>query len=257
MLKLTHSVILHFYIIYMIPQIKKATNISIDFFMDLIFPKFCLGCGAENSYLCQSCSQTLKINHFPFCPMCKNGLVDFIRCSKHKPCATFCLSPFSYDNNLIKNLLHKYKYEFIKDIGYDLANFMIESINKSKLFSYSAIKLTGFLIVPVPLHKKRLVWRGFNQSEILARKISEKLNIEFAEALKRIKNTKPQIEMADEKQRQENIKDAFICENPLEIKNKIIILVDDMITTGATLEECAHVLKQNGAREVWALTVAK
>ena len=237
--------------------VKTAGEIN-GWFLDLIFPKFCFGCNVEGYYLCKNCSATLKIYHFPFCPICKNGTIGLAKCPKHKSYATFCLSPFSYNNNLIKNLIHKYKYEFVKDIGAELADFMIDSIKYSGLFSFSAFQFDNFLIVPVPLHRRRLTWRGFNQSEIIAKKIAEEFKIDFSNKnLVRILNTSPQIQMQDAKQREENIKNAFTCKNPKEIKNKIIILIDDIITTGATLEECARVLKKNGAKEVWAMTIAK
>lgn len=233
-----------------------------DSFFDLMFPKFCVGCKKEGAYLCRDCKDLLQIYHFPFCPMCKNKISNREKCSRHQSCkqsrVKLCLSPFSYDNILIKNLIHNFKYEFIKSIGPELAVFMTESIKKSALLNrQDAIPLNRILIIPVPLHRRRLAWRGFNQSEILAREIAKDLSLELFRGLKRIRNTKPQIDMPDREKRDENIKDAFVCEKPKKIKHKIVILIDDMITTGATIEECAKVLKKSGAKEVWALTVAK
>lgn len=273
-------------------QAKRFLGKTADWCLDLIFPKFCFGCQKEGAYLCADCKDNLQTNHFPFCPACKNKIIFPQKCSRG--CGSqikLAISPFSYDNFLIKDLIHNFKYNFVKSLGVDLGEFLIESIKNSPLEKAIAHRPENFIIVPVPLHRRRLAWRGFNQSEILAKEISGAFNIEFQNALKRIKNTKPQIEMASADERQENIKDAFALRSPKkflsfpfyllsfpwkresrfspnldprirgddrsEYKNKTVILVDDMITTGATLEECAKILKQTGAREIWALTIAK
>lgn len=242
--------------------LEAVTKITESFF-DLIFPKFCVGCKKEGLYVCADCKSRLQINYYPFCPVCKNKIPLNQKCPSHKTALKFCLSPFSYDNVLIKDLIHNFKYNFIKSIGPELSEFMIESIKNSNLLNrFPTNKLTGqqaneLIIIPVPLHKKRLAWRGFNQSEILAKKISKELNMDIFSGLKRVKNTPPQIDMTDKKQRQENIKNAFTCKKSNKLKYKIAILIDDMVTTGSTLEECARILKKNGAKEVWALTVAK
>ena len=241
----------------------ETVNKIAESFFDLIFPKFCIGCKKEGFYICQDCKSRLQINYYVFCHLCKNRIPADSRCPSHKTALKFCLSPFSYDNILVKNLIHDFKYHFIKSIGPELAKFMIQSLKNSKLLNHLSInklmcqQTSELIIVPVPLHKKRLIWRGFNQSEILAKKISKELQIDIFSGLKRVKNTLPQIDMADKEQRQENIKNAFLCEKSRKLKHKIVILIDDMVTTGATLEECAKTLKKNGAKEVWALTVAK
>lgn len=236
-------------------EIKIILSRSLDFILDLLFPKFCFGCKKEGLYICQDCARQIQINHYSFCPTCKNKTSHLQKCSFHKTYAKFFLSPFSYDNAMIKNLIHSFKYEFVKSIGPELARFMIQSLEKSNLSDHKPAN--ELIIIPVPLHKKRLAWRGFNQSEILAREISKNLGVRLSLDLKRGKHTKPQIEMADIKERAENIKGAFICEGSKRIKGKTAILIDDMITTGATIEECARILKKSGVKEVWALTVAK
>lgn len=238
-------------------NILEKINKLTELLFDLIFPKFCIGCKKEGFYICPDCKSRLQINYYPFCAHCKNKIPANQKYLHHKSMIKLCLSPFSYDNILIRDLIHNFKYNFIKSIGPELAEFQIEAIKKSSF--YNQIKNTpqDFLLTPVPLHKKRFAWRGFNQSEILAKKISKALGIDMFFELKKIKNTPPQIDMLDKERRQENIKNAFICDKPKKIKRKIVILIDDMITTGSTLEECAKVLKKNGAKEVWALTLAK
>lgn len=235
----------------------ETVNKIAESFFDLIFPKFCMGCKKEGLYICADCKSRLQINYYPFCPICKNKIPVNQKCPHHKTALKFCLSPFSYDDILIKDLIHNFKYNFIKSIGPELAEFQIEAIRKSSFYNQIKNSPQDFILVPVPLHKKRLAWRGFNQSEILSKNISKELGVDIFSELKRIKNTPPQIDMADKKQRQENIKNAFLCGKSNKLKYKIAILIDDMVTTGSTLEECTKVLKKNGAKEVWALTIAR
>jgi ComF family protein len=112
-------------------------------------------------------------------------------------------------------------------------------------------------IVPVPLHKRRLRWRGFNQSLLLAKGISSATGIEVDYfTLKRIRHTKPQTRLPLS-QRSENVKGAFQVIRPNFVKDRAILLVDDVFTSGATLMECARTLKANGARAVYALCAVR
>jgi len=109
--------------------------------------------------------------------------------------------------------------------------------------------------MPVPLSKKRLKWRGFNQAEIIANILADNFKLEIdAKNLKRIKNTKPQAKL-NERERRNNLADCFSWLGD-KLNGRNIILVDDVATTGSTLNECAKVLKQAGASEVWGLVVA-
>ncbi|MCJ7787036.1 ComF family protein, partial [Patescibacteria group bacterium] len=108
-----------------------------------------------------------------------------------------------------------------------------------------------FLLISVPLEKRKLKQRGFNQAEELAKELSKSLKISlFNDVLIKIKETLPQVELSG-KEREENIKDAFLCQNREKIQGKRILLVDDVYTTGSTMEEGARVLKIAGAKEVW------
>ena len=111
-------------------------------------------------------------------------------------------------------------------------------------------------MVPVPIYKSRQRKRGFNQAEVLARELSILSDIPYLNALARIKNTKSQTKLP-KKQRDETRKKPFTCTMQSEIKKKAVILIDDVCTTSATLEECAKVLKKAGAREVYALCATK
>ena len=117
-----------------------------------------------------------------------------------------------------------------------------------------------FLVVPVPLHWTRQNWRGYNQAEILAKIAAEVFDFEFTpNIVRRTRFTKPQTQLT-RKKRLKNIHGAFaLCDDLAKekIKGKSILLIDDVWTTGATLKECAKVLKRNGANKVWALTLTK
>lgn len=121
------------------------------------------------------------------------------------------------------------------------------------------------IIIPVPLHPRRLRWRGFNQAEILARHLSENIAPGLAlpfetDLLERKKYTDPQMKIKNSGERKRNIKNAFALTNsfdPQIIKNKRVLLVDDIATTGATLFECSKVLKNAGAKEVFGIVIAR
>lgn len=163
----------------------------------------------------------------------------------------------SYEDPVIKKLVHNFKYRFVRDISPLLAKLIC------KAFIRNDIALPDFL-VPVPLHPKRLRWRGFNQSFLLAAHISEELaplmEMEILNILERKKYNRPQAEIKNRQERLRNVRNIFAVgsgANPYAIKGKTILLIDDIATTGATLEECAKVLKLFGAKKVFAAVVAR
>ena len=112
------------------------------------------------------------------------------------------------------------------------------------------------MIIPVPLHRRRLRWRGFNQAELLAAALDLQIPLEPA-ILKRKRYTKPQVSMRDRRARKENLRDAFVVTDARAVRGKTILLVDDVITTGSTLAYCAAALKHAGAQHVYCLVVAR
>ena len=159
------------------------------------------------------------------------------------------------------------KYYFVKDIAVILGNYLSKFLqNKIQERSFlnnifnkqdsDIFNKQDILIIPVPLYSRRLRWRGFNQAEEMAKIVAKNSNYEIDNnSLVRTKNKKAQAKL-DEKQRRKNIENCFSW-NGENLKNKNIILLDDVVTTGATLDECAKVLKQNGAHRVWGLVIAK
>ena len=215
-----------------------------DWILDLLFPVQCLGCGREKNFICPDC--LLKIPHnYP------------IIYPKNSPLLGLLIVG-SYKDPLLKSAIHKYKYNFIKDLTKPLAGLMIKKLNDCPWF-----KENNTLLIPVPLHKKRLRWRGFNQSELLCLEISKSLNIPLINNfLVRTKHNLAQVKIKNTEQRKINVKNTFQINSQNQsasrrIKNKIIILVDDVLTTGATLKECAKTLKKSGAKEIWGLVLAR
>lgn len=210
---------------------------ALKFAVDIVFPVRCIGCGAYDMYLCPSCLARVRIKN-------DSDMVGKVQ----------VFSATDYGDGLIQKLLKIFKYSFVKDLAGPLSEIVrvyIDNLPGSLgLFAGNPI------LVPIPLHKRRLNWRGFNQSENLAQKISGIYGFElYPSVLTRTKNSKPQADIESRDDRLGNIAGIFKCEEDLKGRN--IILVDDICTTGATINECAKVLAANGAGKIRALVVAR
>jgi ComF family protein len=231
-----------------------------EIILDTLFPITCLSCGKEHIWLCENCLQKIIPLSFQQCPLCEKQITsDGILCSKCKPLSALdgLLVATHYRENGIDRLIHFYKYKFIQDLSFPLGKIA------TRTFSRSTLPLPD-LILPVPLHSKRLRWRGFNQSQLLAEYIGKNLTAGFEipvpdTLLIRKKHTSPQMKIKTYQQRLSNLHNAFAIdpEKRSSIQGKTILLVDDVATTGATLFECAKVLKQNGAKKVFAIVLAR
>ncbi len=160
---------------------------------------------------------------------------------------------------IVKKLIYNFKYKpFLSDLNETLAELFYESIIQQEQFVRTIDQLNNdtIVLVTIPLHSKRLRLRGYNHAQLLAKGLSEKLNLPLIEILQRTKETKSQFGLKL-KDRKENLKDAFILNTKYKILNTNIFLVDDILTTGSTLLEAARILKKNGAGRVWGLTLAR
>jgi len=118
--------------------------------------------------------------------------------------------------------------------------------------------IPGEVLIPVPLHRRRLRERGYNQSSLLARELASIVGLPIVEnVLCRVKDSLPQVKAASVDARHQNVKGAFICQSDGRIKGKSVLVIDDVCTSGATLEACAAALKIAGATSVWGLTFAR
>ena len=222
--------------------------------LDLLFPKFCVSCRKEGSFLCEPCTKSF-VFLAPSCFVCKKRDLSGKTCPE---CLTKTrirkfFAPFLYKNDVIRNAIHLYKYEGAKEFGDIFGGFIAEMLD-----FYEFGPRQNMIFVPIPLHRSRERERGFNQSEIIAEFLARRFGVALGtHALCRIKNTFPQIEMADDDRRRNNIANAFKVVIPEAIRKKTVILVDDVSTSGATLEETARVLKEAEAKSVWAAVIAR
>jgi predicted amidophosphoribosyltransferase len=256
-------------------------------FLDLVFPIECLSCGRGGAWLCPSCFSKIKSKESQFCLSCKQKSRFGRFCRNCYPDYNLrgVLIAADYDNELVAKLIKNLKYRFVGDLSKDLGRFLIlflldlfpllarlrasgfrdqplvadlETCSRPPLVNIPRIfsNFSKALIVPIPLHPRRKRWRGFNQAELIARRLADYFGAEISvDELLRIKYTKPQTKLSEEKRRS-NIKNCFAWRAG-GLAGRNIILVDDVATTGSTLNEAARVLKENGAGEIWGLVVAK
>ena len=155
-----------------------------------------------------------------------------------------------YADPLIKNLVHGLKYDSLRSLAPVLGELLVEYFAKFKI-----VLPPGAVLVPIPLHHSRKRSRGFNQSELLVLYLSDRLKLQKeTKILWKIRKTKPQTELSAQ-DRRSNLTDVFTVTD-VNLVKKTILLLDDVKTTGATLEEAAKTLKKAGARQVWAITIA-
>ncbi len=243
------------YKLQVIKTIKNHAKIWRDFIFDLIFPIQCLGCNCEGQWLCQNCRKKLELLRSQTCFFCfrESKLGNTCRQCQKEHFIDGIISLGFYNDQLLSRLIKYLKYYFIKDIAIILGNITINfwQINILKF----PLPLSKTYIIPVPLHQQRLRWRGFNQSELLAQILASYLNRPLNTDLIRIKRRQPQVKLCKEK-RLKNIKNCFVWKSNNQAP-PYILLIDDVATSGATLDECARILKQNGAKKVWALVLAR
>lgn len=163
-----------------------------------------------------------------------------------------------YKIPLVQNALKLMKYQFIADIALSLSILLNRFIRSLTKHESQDVFSDNPLVVPVPLHPRRLRWRGFNQSELLASSLARHFLLRSdVSALIRNHQTTPQADIREREQRLDNVNNVFFCARPDDIRGRTILLIDDVCTTGATLNECARVLKASGAKKVVALVVAR
>jgi len=233
-----------------------------DDILDLVYPQSCSICrkplGRGEKDVCEGCWKTLAILPAPFCPYCKSfledeGTVFEHRCvylSKPEDRKIFTARSLGTFDDYYQKLIHRFKYDKKIPLGKRLAQSLGQIVAQDEDFA------SCDLVIPVPLHRARHRERGFNQSEILAEGVSQAINLPLVkDILKRKKNTKDQTYL-NAQQRTENVRDAFMVIQPERINERDVILVDDVITTGATLNECARMLQKAGAKRIFAVTLA-
>ncbi len=231
-----------------------------NWLLDLIFPIRCVGCGQFGHYLCQKCLNQIPLKPSFECVGCKQHVSLGHTCylCRKENCLDQLLISADFKNTLIERTIKIFKFKFVAELSIPLSVLMkkyirqLQKRNKFNIFSDNPI------LIPVPIHKLRKNWRGFNQSELLAKFLADNFQMEYSpDILVRTKNTVPQADIKERTERLENIQSAFSCLNPAKISGRSVLLIDDVCTTGATLNECAKILKHHGAKNIMALVVAR
>lgn len=207
--------------------------------LELLFPTICVGCEERGTLLCAPC-----LNAMPEAISRDSAITSL----------------FDYKNATAQKAIWSLKYRGNKEIGEIFAGALydrlLEDMSERALFAHFGKPL----LVPIPLSKKRLRERGFNQSQILAQGIAKSDKNSFfslaENVLYKIKDTPNQVSVKDKRERMQNLRGCFAVTRPEAVKDKSIILIDDVTTTGATLREAKDTLLAAGARDVIAYTIA-
>jgi ComF family protein len=240
----------------------------LEWLVDWLYPPRCRACGErvrgpDSHYFCAPCRRQIRTVAHPLCTVC--GRPFFDGSGADHPCAA-CLSRPPYfswarawacyprehvEDHPLRRVVQKFKYGRKVSLGKPLGRLLAEGC--SEFLSDCEVDL----LLPVPLHPKRLRWRGFNQSVLLAQQVSRACRIPVDPfILARPKETAPQTELSEE-ERRKNVRGAFAVGAKEAVRGKNLLLVDDVYTSGATVNECSRVLIQSGAKEVFVLTLAR
>jgi ComF family protein len=228
-------------------RLGQLAEVAVDSF----FPRRCASCGKMGSFLCPDCLRNLPSLLSPICPKCGRPQASGIvcpGCRQRQAEIDGIRSLFRFDE-VIRKVIHQLKYQNLRALSPCLAELLANYLQSNPL--------PGEAIIPVPLHPRRLRERGYNQSSLLTRELGGLINLPVIEdCLIRVKQAQPQARTTTLEERRRNVANAFACRD-WQVRDKKIILIDDVCTSGATLESCATTLKANGAVSVWGLTLAR
>lgn len=226
--------------------LERAKGNLVDFF----FPPHCVGCGREGEFICVSCRQALPNLIPPLCPTCSKPLdaEGCISCRRWRLEINGIRSPYAFEG-LMKQAIYRLKYGHWRALAVPLGELLARYLQ--------ARPIPMDAVVPVPLHPWRLRERGYNQSALLAREMGRLLGVPVEEgSLVRRSNGRAQVKAADAAERRRNVEGAFICKDK-RLGGRHVVILDDVCTTGATLDSCTVALKGAGAASVWGLTLAR
>ena len=230
-----------------LPQVAKLRGMALN----LLFPQWCVGCGQEGDPICYSCCNSLPRVMPPLCPRCGRPQPNGILCSS---CVSWSAeidgirSPFRFDGVMCQ-AIYQLKYRNLRALASPLAQLLNNYLITNPV--------PGEVLVPVPLHQRRLRERGYNQSTLLAKKLAKLTSLPaVSDCLIRQRHTPPQARTSTVDERQSNVADAFTCCDH-RLRDKQVLLIDDVATSGATLDACAAALKAAGATSVWGLVLAR
>ena len=230
-----------------LPQVAKLGEIALN----LIFPKWCIGCGKEGTLICSSCQSSLPRVMPPLCPRCGRPQPSGILCPS---CVSWraeidgIRSPFRFDG-VMRQAIYQLKYRNLRALAEPLARLLNDYLVTSPV--------PGDVLVPVPLHRKRLRERGYNQSSLLAKELGKLISLPVVDnCLVRQRQAPPQARTTSVEERQSNVAGAFTCRDQ-RLQDRQVLLIDDVATSGATIDACAVALKTTGVTSVWGLALAR
>lgn len=225
-----------------------------QFLLDLLYPPSCVNCKTANEWLCQDCFKRIVFIIPPVCERCgtsisTDDLPHCVQCKNNPFQSVDGLRSASYfEDSPIRSAIHFLKYRNHRAVVSILSRMLIDT--------YRTYHLKADALVPVPLHTSRLRERGYNQSQLLANEVGTFFNLPVdTDTLQRVRKTKSQMELGINERRQ-NVLDAFACRSK-KLTGQKVLLIDDVCTTGSTLDACATALKEGGAASVWGLTLAR
>jgi ComF family protein len=218
--------------------------------LDLIYPPRCAVCGTGGVFLCERCSEALPRADGPRCSRCWLPLrgPECFACAQHPPHLERLRSAFRYEAGVI-HLVHAFKFGGQSSLAPSLGALLADAYDRHALE-------TG-VIVPVPLTGSRRRIRGYNQALLMANELSSRTGVPVAEALRRTGHSTTQAGSASAEERRRNVEGVFSLARGHEVAGARVLLIDDVATTGATLDACASVLLESGARAVSGLTLAR
>ena len=228
--------------------------------LELLYPRRCEGCRTspegDAKYICWECMASFTAVREPFCMTCGDPVegrvdVEFLchTCHKASPAFDCARSAYRFDG-VLKDILHLYKYGQAQWLAEDLATFLHGCI----LGQFEQDELT--LVCAVPLHRLRLRERGYNQSALLAKNLAARLGKPYRHVLRRVRSTQTHTNLTA-RDRVTNVVGAFEVKRAQHVKGQRVLLVDDVMTTGATASECSRALKSADASAVSVVTVAR
>ena len=219
--------------------------------VELLFPARCLGCNQEGAFLCSACRETLPTLKPPYCLLCSEPgrlILGLCRTCRAAPLQIEGIrAPYRMEGT-VRKAIHALKYQGVRAVAPTLGQLLVSFLAQERL--------EGDVLVPVPLHPKRERQRGYNQSLLLAQAVGRATGLAVeSRALTRVTSVPSQVSLQAE-QRRANVAGAFRAE-PESVAGRRILVIDDVCTTGATLEACAMALKEAGAVSVWGLALAR
>jgi len=228
--------------------------------LELFYPSNCVGCGYPQQagiLLCASCKATTPRIEAPFCSRCSRpfeGMIDgdfeCPNCEDLSPAYDCVVSKYQA-KGVLRDLIHRFKYGRQYYLRRVLADYLLGAMGEVRILA-----IPPDCIVPVPLHPTRVRERGFNQAEALAEIVSKWVKIPIVHCIERRRYTQTQTRF-DRTERMRNLRNTFALRKNRDVRGKHSLLVDDILTTGSTLHECALVLRGAGAASVRAITVAR